>query len=98
MRNVLPAFGSTVGSVLSSPGLRSAVVSGVQRALRATLDPTARGAAMHAHEWMRELPQEAWKARYTYSRCAFPPDKFPRVHAASFACCDEYDKHHRYRR
>src|SRR5579859_6180286 len=66
MRNVLPAFGSTVGSVLSAPGLRSAVVSGVQRALRATLDPTARGVVMHAHEWMRELPQESWKARYTY--------------------------------
>src|ERR1700731_3205116 len=37
MRNVLPAFGSTVGSVLSAPGLRSAVGSGVQPALRATL-------------------------------------------------------------
>ena len=43
MRNVLPAFGSTVGSVLAEPGLRGAVVSGVQRALRATLDRAARG-------------------------------------------------------
>ena len=37
MRNVLPAFGSTVGSVLAAPGVAGAVVSGVQRALRATL-------------------------------------------------------------
>ena len=33
MRNVLPAFGSTVGSVLAAPGLRAAVLSGMQRAL-----------------------------------------------------------------
>src|SRR6202035_2988132 len=38
MRNVLPAFGSTVGSVLAAPGLRAGLLSGVQRALRATLD------------------------------------------------------------
>ena len=37
MRNVLPAFGSTVGSALAAPGVAGAVVSGVQRALRATL-------------------------------------------------------------
>jgi hypothetical protein len=97
MRNVLPAFGSTVGSVLSSPGLRSAVVSGVQRALRATLDPTARGVVMHAHEWMRELPQEAWKARFTYSLWAFPQEKFPTVLAAYFDFCKAYYKDHRYR-
>src|SRR6266853_2066110 len=34
MRNVLPAFGSTVGSVLAAPGLRAVM----QKALRATLD------------------------------------------------------------
>ncbi len=34
MRNVLPAFGSTVGSVLAAPGLRNAVLSGMHRALR----------------------------------------------------------------
>jgi FAD/FMN-containing dehydrogenase len=97
MRNVLPAFGSTVGSVLSAPGLRSAVVSGVQRALRATLDPTAKGVVMHAHEWMRELPQEPWKARYTYSLWAFPQEKFPKVLAAYFAFCKAHYKEHRYR-
>ena len=43
MRNVLPAFGSSVGSVLAAPGLRHAVLSGVQRALRATLDRAASG-------------------------------------------------------
>jgi len=97
MRNVLPAFGSTVGSVLSSPGLRSAVVSGVQRALRATLDRTAKGVVMHAHEWMRELPPEPWKARYTYSLWAFPQDKFPKVLGAYFAFCKAHYKENRYR-
>jgi len=52
---------------------------------------------MHAHEWMRELPQEAVKARYTYSLWAFPQDKFPRVLAAYFAFCKTYYKDHRYR-
>ena len=97
MRNVLPAFGSTVGSVLSAPGLRSAVVSGVQRALRATLDPNARGVVMHAHEWMRELPQEAWKARHTYSLWAFPEADFPKVLGEYFAFCKAHYKEHRYR-
>src|SRR5580693_4573666 len=46
MRNVLPAFGSTVGSVLATPGLRAAMFSGVQRALGAT-----RGVALYSHEW-----------------------------------------------
>src|SRR5580692_553661 len=54
MRNVLPAFGSTVGSVLATPGLRAAMFSGVQRALGAT-----RGVALYSHEWMRDLPNEA---------------------------------------
>src|ERR1700722_16266245 len=67
MRNVLPAFGSTVGSVLAAPGLRAAVLSGMQRALRATLDRGTRGVVMYAHEWMRELPSESWKAHHTYS-------------------------------
>ena len=97
MRNVLPAFGSTVGSVLSAPGLRSVVVSGVQRALRATLDPTARGVVMHAHEWMRELPQESWKSRYTYSLWAFGQDNFPRVLYEYFRFCKAHYKQHRYR-
>jgi hypothetical protein len=93
MRNVLPAFGSTVGSVLSAPGLRNAVLSGVQRALRATLDPAARGVVMYAHEWMRDLPQEAWKARYTHTRCGdFPQADYPRVLAEYFAFCKSYYK------
>ena len=39
MRNVLPAFGSTVGSVLAAPGVAGAVVSGVQRALARNARP-----------------------------------------------------------
>ncbi len=97
MRNVLPAFGSTVGSVLAAPGLRSAMVSGVHRALRATLERSARGVVMHSHEWMRELPQEAWKSRYTYSLWAFPQSDFPKVLANYFAFCKAHYKEHRYR-
>jgi FAD/FMN-containing dehydrogenase len=97
MRNVLPAFGSTVGSVLAAPGLRTAMVSGVHRALRATLDPSARGVVLHAHEWLRELPQEAWKARYTYSLWAFPEGDFPRVLAEYFAFCKAHYRENRYR-
>ncbi len=98
MRNVLPAFGSTVGSVLAAPGLRSAVVSGVHRALRATIDRSTRGGVvMHAHEWMRELPQEAWKSRYTYSLWAFPQSDFPKRLGEYFTFCKTHYKQHRYR-
>jgi FAD/FMN-containing dehydrogenase len=97
MRNVLPAFGATVGSVLAGPGLRSAVATGVHKALRATLDPASRGVAMHSHEWMRELPAEAWKSRSTYSLWAFPQDRFPVVLTEYFAFCKAYYKQHRYR-
>jgi FAD/FMN-containing dehydrogenase len=97
MRNVLPAFGSTVGGVLAASGLRSAMMSGVHRALCATQGRSARGIAMHAHEWMRDLPQEAWKARYTYSLWAFPQSNFPKVLARYFAFCKTHYKEHRYR-
>jgi hypothetical protein len=97
MRNVLPAFGSTVGSVLAAPSLRAAVVSGVQLALRATLDRGVRGVVLHAHEWMRDLPQEASKARYTYSLWAFPQADFPRLLGEYFRFSKAYFKEHRYR-
>lgn len=97
MRNVLPAFGSTVGSVLAAPGVAGAVVSGVQRALRATLDRAARGVVMHAHEWIRDFPQEAWKSRYTYAMWGFPQAGYPRLLAEYFAFCRSYYKQHGYR-
>ncbi|MHB8720647.1 MAG: FAD-binding oxidoreductase, partial [Steroidobacteraceae bacterium] len=93
MRNVLPAFGSTVGSVLAAPGLRAAM----QKALRATLDRSTRGVLMYAHEWMRDLPIEAWKARHTYSLWAFPQADFPVVLAAYYSFCKSYFKKNRYR-
>jgi FAD/FMN-containing dehydrogenase len=93
MRNVLPAFGSTVGSVLAAPGLRAAVLSGMHRALSGG----ARGVVMYAHEWMRELPKEAWKARHTYSLWAFPQADYPKLLGAYFAFCKAYYKQHRYR-
>jgi FAD/FMN-containing dehydrogenase len=93
MRNVLPAFGSTVGSVLAAPGLRAVM----QKALRATLDRNTRGVVMYAHEWMRDLPKEAWKARHTYSLWAFPEASYPKVLAEYFAFCKSYYKEHRYR-
>jgi FAD/FMN-containing dehydrogenase len=93
MRNVLPAFGSTVGSVLAAPGLRAVMLSGMQKALRGS----ARGVAMYAHEWMRDMPNEAWKARHTYSLWAFPEASYPKVLAGYFAFCKAYYKEHRYR-
>ncbi len=92
MRNVLPAFGSTVGSVLAAPGLRAVMLSGMQKALGST-----RGVAIYAHEWMRDMPTEAWKARHTYSLWAFPEAAFPQVLAEYFAFCKAYYKEHRYR-
>src|SRR6202045_901942 len=97
MRNVLPAFGSTVGSVLAAPGLRAVMMSSVQKALRATLDRSTRGVAMYAHEWMRDMPNEAWKARHTYSLWAFPQGNFPKVLSEYFSFCKSYYKEHRYR-
>jgi FAD/FMN-containing dehydrogenase len=93
MRNVLPAFGSTVGSVLAAPGLRAAM----QKALRATLDRSTRGVMMYAHEWMRDLPDEAWKARHTYSLWAFPQADYPKVLAAYYSFCKSYYKKNHYR-
>ena len=93
MRNVLPAFGSTVGSVLAAPGLRAVMLSGMQRALRGS----NRGVVMYAHEWMRDMPAEAWKARHTYSLWAFPQADFPKVLAEYFSFCRSYYKEHRYR-
>ncbi len=97
MRNVLPAFGSTVGSVLAAPGVAGAVVSGVQRALRATLDRAARGVVMYAHEWIRDFPHEAWKSRYTYTLWGFPQAGYPKLLAEYFAFCRAYYKQHGYR-
>ena len=93
MRNVLPAFGSTVGSVLAAPGLRNAVLSGMHRALSGG----AKGVMMYSHEWMRDMPQEAWKARHTYSLWAFPQADYPRVVNGYFDFCKSYYKKHRYR-
>jgi FAD/FMN-containing dehydrogenase len=97
MRNVLPAFGSTVGSALAAPGVAGAVVSGVQRALRATLDRAGRSVVMYAHEWMREFPQEAWRSRYTYTLWGFPQASYPKLLAEYFAFCRSYYKQHSYR-
>jgi len=97
MRNVLPAFGTSVGGVLATPGLRNAVLSGVHRALNATQGRSSRGVVVYAHEWMRDLPTEPWKARYTYSLWAFPQADFPKVLAAYVAFCRAYYKQYKYR-
>jgi L-gulonolactone oxidase len=97
LKNVLPAFGSSVGGVLAAPGLRYMVLSGVQRAAHATLDRAARGVVMYSHEWMRELPREAYKARFTYSLWAFQQSRFARLLPEYFAFCHAYYKRHKYR-
>jgi FAD/FMN-containing dehydrogenase len=93
MRNVLPAFGSTVGSVLAAPGLRAVMLSGMHKALHRS----TRGVVMYAHEWMRDMPAEAWKARHTYSMWAFPQADYPKVLGEYFAFCKSYYKESRYR-
>ncbi len=98
MRNVLPAFGSTVGSVLAGPGLRSAMMAtGVHRALRATLDPRHAAWSCMPTRWMRELPQEAWRSRSTYTLWGFPQAEFPKVLGQYFSFCKAHYKQHRYR-
>jgi FAD/FMN-containing dehydrogenase len=97
MRNVLPAFGSTVGSVLAAPGVTGAVVSGMQRALRATLDRAARSVVLYSHEWIRDFPIEAWKSRYTYTLWGFQQSGFPKLLGEYFAFCKSYYKQHGYR-
>jgi FAD/FMN-containing dehydrogenase len=97
MKNVLPAFGSSVGGVLAAPGLRYMVLSGMQRAAHATLDRAARGVVMYSHEWMRELPREAYKARFTYSLWAFQQSDFARLLPEYFSFCHSYYKLHKYR-
>ncbi len=97
MRNVLPAFGSTVGSVLAAPGVTGAVVSGMQRALRATLDRAARNVVLYSHEWIRDFPIEAWKSRYTYTLWGFAQAGFPKLLGEYFAFCSSYYKQHGYR-
>jgi FAD/FMN-containing dehydrogenase len=97
MRNVLPAFGASVGSVLAAPGLRNAVLSGVHRALGATQARASRGVVMYAHEWVRDLPTDSTQARYTHSCWAFPAADFRRVLTEYFAFCRSYYKEHRFR-
>jgi hypothetical protein len=64
----------------------------MQRALRAK-----RGVVLYSHEWMRDMPNEAWKARHTYSLWAFPQADYPKLLAEYFAFCKNYYKEHRYR-
>ena len=97
MRNVLPAFGSSIGSVLATPGLRSAVLTGVHRALHAAQPRAARGVVMYAHEWMRELPADPAKARHAYSLWAFPQADFPKLLEDYAAFCNAHQKRYRYR-
>jgi FAD/FMN-containing dehydrogenase len=52
---------------------------------------------MYAHEWLRDLPPESWKARFTYSLWAFPETDFPRILGEYFIFCRTYYKQHRYR-
>ncbi len=82
-----------MGSVLAAPGLRAAVLSGMHRALGGG----AKGVVMYAHEWMRDMPKEAWKARHTYSLWAFPQADFAKVLGEYFSFCKAYYKQHRYR-
>ena len=94
MRNVLPAFGSTVGSVLAAPGLRTAVLSGMHRALGGRQprrrDVFARVDARHAERGLEGAPYlqpVGFSARPIIRKLL----------GAYFAFCKSYYKQHRYR-
>ena len=62
-------------------------------------DPGSGGAQrrLYSHEWIRDFPQEAWKARYTYTLWGFPQAAFPKLLGEYFAFCKSHYKQHGYR-
>src|ERR1700678_181505 len=76
--------------------IRKSVMRNVLPAFGSTAGST-RGVVMYAHEWMRDMPVQAWKARHTYSLWAFPQADYPKVLNEYFAFCKSYYKENRYR-
>lgn len=95
--NVLPAFGSTVSSAVSLPAVRYFLIEQFNNAMRSTLDRASRNVTIYPIEWVRKLPADPGRTRFTYSTWAFPQEAYPELVAEYFAFCRDYYKRLRYR-
>jgi len=97
MTNVLPAFGSTVSNAVSFPPVRYFLIEHFNTVMRSTLDRAARNVTVYPIEWVRSLPRDAGRTRFTYSTWAFPQEGYPELIADYFEFCRDYYKRQRYR-
>lgn len=95
--NVLPAFGATVSNVVSVPSVRYFLIEHFNAVMRSTLDRASRNVTVYPIEWVRRLPQDAGRTRFTYSTWAFPQADYPELLAEYFRFCRDYYKRQRYR-
>ncbi len=95
--NVLPAFGSTVSNVVSMPSVRYFLIEHFNTVMRSTLDRASRNVTVFPIEWVRRLPNDAGRTRFTYSTWAFAQDDYPELIAEYFQFCRDYYKRQRYR-
>jgi FAD/FMN-containing dehydrogenase len=97
MTNVLPAFGATVSNVVSMPSFRYFLIEHFNTVMRSTLDRASRNVTVYPIEWVRRLPKDAGRTRFTYSTWAFPQANYPELIGEYFAFCREYYQRQRYR-
>src|SRR5262245_42855393 len=95
--NVLPAFGSTVSSAVSMPSVRYFLIEQFTSVMRSTLDRASRNVTVYPIEWVRKLPADPGRSRFTYSTWAFPQERFPELLGEYFHFCRDYYKRQRYR-
>lgn len=95
--NVLPAFNSTVSSAVAMPAVRYFLIEQFNNAMRSTLDRASRNVTVYPTEWVRKLPADPGRTRFTYSTWAFPQDTYPELVADYFVFCRDYYKRQRYR-
>ncbi len=97
MTNVLPAFGSTVSNAVSFAPMRYFLIEHFNSVMRSTLDRAARNVTVYPIEWVRRLPRDAGRTRFTYSTWAFAQERYPELIADYFQFCRDYYKRQRYR-
>ena len=97
MTNLLPAFGSTVSSAVPFAPMRYFLIEHFNSVMRSTLDRAARNVTVYPIEWVRRLPRDAGRTRFTYSTWAFAQESYPEVVADYFQFCRDYYKRQRYR-
>jgi hypothetical protein len=95
--NVLPAFGSTVSNVVSFPPVRYFLIEHFNSVMRSTLDRASSNVTVYPIEWVRRLPKDAGRTRFTYSTWAFAQADYPELITEYFRFCREYYKRQRYR-